>query len=262
MSTVVNLNTAVAHKVVFELKYDGGYAIWDRGGRVCNALLQTEEEWTVSAADANIVQMVSEELNLKFNFGVNKLDLAQQQTFRFPTLMDIPDFARIADAVTEAVVTGLQLESFQRIGFRFWEMFPTESVDEMNDALRRLSLFRALPQALSHATDLGIQSVVSRPANMLRLNVNSFEQTANIPPATYHAAQTNTREMDIDQKAAYLKKMRAQKMIDRFPKCGILVDLDAFIDFPPGSEALRVIDFVHTAASDFREIVKEVLKEA
>ena len=264
MATVVDLKTEVIHRYVFELRYDFGQIYWDRAGRIAKSLLAEQEEWDVNTIDLNRCQLVRRTANLAFSFGHEKLDLSQTQSADVEELLPLHEFSSIAENGASIVANHLEIDSFPRIGFRAWLLYPAADRDESYRFVRNLKLFRIHPAAtdtLGRTSEVSHRLIVERPGHMLRIAVAPFEQQVDLPPSVFRAAREKAKDRSHDQKQVLIDKLRAKKMISHYPQFGVLLDFDAYIEDPAYPDNLSVSDFITNSFEDFQN-TREVVLEA
>jgi len=262
MTTVVDLKTEVIHRFVFELRYEFGQIYWDRAGRIAKAILGQQEEWDFNAIDINRCQLVRRSANLAFSFGHEKLDLAQTQSVDVEELLPVHEFATVAENATNIVVENLEVESFPRIGFRAWHLYPATDRDESHRFVKNLRLFKLHPAAtesLGNTSEISYRLVVDRRTHMLRIAIAPFEQQVDLPPSVLRAAKVDAKKCSHGQRRVLIDKLKAEKKIKHYPQFGLLLDLDAYMEDPPYPDGLSVSDFVASSFDDFQKVQKVVL---
>jgi hypothetical protein len=255
-------STGVPHRYVFELRYDQGDLYWDRAGRITRKLA-AQEGWALQGIDTNGCHLRKDDDNLEYNFSAISLSLAQTQNQDVSSLMHPSEFAALGDMFSETVMDVLELESFSRVGFRSWTLFPTETLDDASDRIARSSAF-ALNQPVRELGSLSSVSfgvVVARKKYMVRIAVAPFEQHIAVAPSLIAAAKIKARESWTDQRKLRIQQLKAKKRIESYPQQGIMIDLDAYIEEPPFRRSLSCRDFVVDVVRDFELIRDTVLRE-
>ena len=265
MGIVVDPNSGVIHKYVYELRFDFGQVYWDRAGRIAREILTERDEWDFDRIDINNCQLAHRDLNLAFNFGHAKLDLNQTQTVDVESLLEVGEFSTLAETFTATVVNNLELEFFPRIGFRVWHLYPSSDREQSHKMVRDLKLFSldsALSTTIGEMSEVSHRLVVDRQKHMLRIAVAPFEQQVELPPSLIRAAKIQAKREPRGQRQKRIDAMKAKKRIEHYPHFGVLLDLDAYIEDPPYPDDLSISDFISTAFGDFREISRTVLTAA
>jgi hypothetical protein len=265
MPAIVDLKTEVVHRFVFELRYDLGQVFWDRAGRIARAIMAGFEGWDFDAIDINRCQLSNHLTHLLMNFGPEKLDLSQTQSIDVPKLIGIGEFGKSAEVLAAIVVNALELDSYPRIGFRCWFLFPTNNREESHACLQKLKVFRldaSVLQSLGKVSENSHRLVVDRGAHSVRVAIAPFEQQVNLPASVIRAAKQKARNQSAGQRKAQIDKLKAQKMVSSFPQVGVLLDMDAHIEDPPYPDALTISKFVSESEEDFRELKSMILESA
>ncbi len=265
MPLVVNASTEVVHRYVLELRFDFGHVYWDRAGRIAKEILGLEG-WDFEQIDINHCRLSRRDLNIAFNFGPGKLDLSQTQSSDIAELMPTGQFGSLAEQLAEIVVRHLELDSFPRIGFRTWHLYPTRDRQESCAILQDLELFRPSDSAmrvLGDVSEMSYRIVVERQEHMVRIALAPFEQAIDLPPSILRAAKTKARDLRGDKHArrALVDKLKAERMIQNYPQFGVLLDLDAYIEDPPYPDNLSASDFLANAVADFGALKTIVLQK-
>ncbi len=259
MDTIVTIGSEVRHRSVFELRYSQGYEYWDRGGKVVNEILQKSDSWQLKNVDRRGTQIIDPERNLAFSFGPTKADLSQTQSEDVGTLVDVTEFATIAEELTAIVSAIVNPADSERLGYRVWRIYGTGTKDEAEQMIRKLQCF-CVPEDLGDVTEASCTLVFERPTHMIRAAVVSFEQNLEIPRHVLETARSRPERLDRKQKQARLAKYRAQKSIKNYPSCGVLFDTDVYLEDPPYSSNLAITDFVLDAERDIESIRSSILR--
>jgi len=261
MATVVGLKTEVVHRYVFELRYEFGQVYWDRAGRIAKEILGIEG-WDFEEIDLNHCHLACRDRNLNANFGPGKVDLSQTQGPDVAKLMSPGEFGATAEQLAATVVKHLEVDTFSRIGFRVWHLFPSADREEAQRLVESLQMFSTdsqLRDRLGPVSEVSHRLVIERPAHMLRIAIAPFEQAVELPPSLVRAAKTKTRDLRHDRKG-FLDKLKAERIIRNYPQFGLLVDLDAYVEDPPYPDDLAASDFITAAIRDF-DTIKPLLLE-
>ena len=262
MTYVLDPKSAVRHRLVIELRYESGELYWDRSGRIARTLAH-REGWLTHSIDTNGCHIQKEDQNLVFSFSPTKLSLSQSQSQDVSELLSSGEFAAIAEEFSEIVVNSLDVEFLPRMGFRAWVLYPTESLDDASSRVSKMSFF-APCKAL---TDLGQLSyishsvVVARPDHMIRVAATPFEQQINLAPSIVAAARVRARDHWTKQKQVLVDQLKAKKAIKAYPRMGIMVDMDAFIEDLQSAKQLPICRFIDGATIDFNKISSTILSE-
>ena len=220
-------------------------------------------EWRVQRGAADAIQLTIEDSGLGFNYGPQKLDLSQELSLKNDTMMPFSEFAALADEMTAKVVMGLRLvDASTRIGFRVMYLYQVDTYEALKDLAKSLPALNAQAQffeSLGPSHDQLFRMETDLKTCSVMISLSHFEQNIQLPPSIYDQARVETSKLPAGQRRAFLAKERAKRMLKQFPKFGILLDLDAYVDFPPFPESLRVVDFITNAVADFNTIKKLAL---
>lgn len=180
-------------------------------------------------------------------------------------LLPVSEFATIAESAASMVAENLEIDSFPRIGFRAWLLYPAADRDESHGFVQDLKLFTldsTATESLGNPSEISHRLVVERPSHMLRIAVAPFEQQVDLPPSVLRAARTRARDHSRAQKQVLIDKLRAEKTIAHYPQFGLLLDFDAYIEDPPHPNEIPVSDFIANSFEDFQKTKKVVLEAA
>ncbi len=263
MVDVVDRATGVPHRLVFELRYERGELFWDRCGRIARTL-DSQEGWAPHSIDTNGCHIRNEDDNTVFSFSATSLSLSQSQSRDVEEVLPAERFAAIAEQFSEAVVGGLEVDTFPRMGFRLWTLFPTASLDDAASRVSRMTFFSPC-QAIADLGQLSYVShtvVIERSARMIRVAVTPFEQQVNLAPSLVAAARARAREHWGEQKKVLIQKLKARKTIRAYPAQGIMLDMDAYLEDLLSMKQIPVVEFITTSAKEFRLIARAILVEA
>lgn len=262
MQTVVNLREEIPHRFVFELRYDLGQIYWDRAGRITRQIIAENEGWDFGEIGIGNCALHKKDENLTLNFGPAKLDLSQTQTADVSKLIPIGEFGKVSERLAATVVNALEVESFSRIGFRMWHLYPTADRESSYQPMHRLKAvvlgneFERLGNALH---EVNFVAVADRGKHMIRIALAPFEQNVSLSPSVIQAAKLKARKESADQRRKLIDKEKAKKVIASYPHFGLLLDLDAYIEQPPYPDELSASDFVSRAAEDFSDVKQLIL---
>jgi len=202
---------------------------------------------------------------MAFSFGREKLDLSQVQSADVEELQPLHEFSSIAENGASIVAKHLEIDSFSRIGFRAWLLYPAADRDESYRFVRNLSLFRIHPgvtETLGEPSEVSHRLIFERPGHMLRIAVAPFEQQVDLPPSVFRAARAKARDLPRNQRQVRIDKHKAEKRIRHYPQFGLLLDFDAYIEDPPYPDELSVSDFIANSFEDFHNTRRVVLEAA
>ncbi len=256
----VSASTGVAHRYIFELRYDFGFLYWDRVGRLAGHL-SSEEGWDVGSMNVDRCILRNADKNIHFSYGPKKLDLAQTQSEDVVELLEAHEFAALAEQFSGDVLEALDQPFCTRIGFRFQELFGTSDQEEAAARVRSLDWARLhddIEQRLGPVSEPSFRAVFARPGRNVRVAVTPFEQQIELPPSILKAARARARDYPRDQTRVIRQRLKAEKMVKSYPNYGVLLDLDAYLEDPP-TPGVSISDFITTSHEDFAVVKKIVL---
>lgn len=261
-NTVVDLQKAILHRAVLELRYEFGQLYYDRTGRICRQIVSEHEGWDFGEIGIKGAQLVKADQNLVFSFSDRKLDLQQTQTSEVAALLTPAEFGKLAEEIVGAVVTPLELDTFPRIGFRVWHLFASDSREQsfaLMRELRAITLSDDFVELEDSVKQVSFTIVLDRGTHMARLVLAPFEQSIDLPESVTRVASSKARNQPKDQRRALVDQLKAAKMIASFPRFGLMMDVDFYIEDPPFPQGLSVSDFIATMAEDLHKLMQLVL---
>lgn len=81
-----------------------------------------------------------------------------------------------------------------------------------------------------------------------------------IPPGVAEAARVVAKDQPTRQKEAMLSKYKAKHFIEQYPACGVLLDLDSYIEDPPIGSGVSPGDFIEKSAREFQSLMGHFLE--
>jgi hypothetical protein len=262
MTRVAQFQAGILHRMVFELRYDSGELYWDRCGRAARKLA-SQKGWAVKSIDSNGCHILNEDQNLVFSYSPTQLALTQSQDKEVSDLLSYGEFGAVAEEFCEVVVQTLELNSFPRIGFREWTLYGTESIEDASARIGKMSFFSA-SKALNGLGELSYNShsvVVARPDRMVRIAATPFEQQIHLAPSIIAAAREKSHKHSKEQRKVLIQQMKARKAIEHYPRVGVMLDLDAYIEEAPYPEQVTPLKFIEESKNEFQLICDAILSE-
>ena len=253
----------IAHRRVYELRYDEGYTYLDRCGGTLNLLLREFPEWAVSAVNPGNGQLAHPESNKTFSFSPHKLDLGQTQNQKVSALDAPSSFAAEAEKFSKIVLDELGVNSFARIGIREWCLFGVDSTDDAHRfvlGMKALNAEAVIECTGGTASAGGFSVVVEKEGVDWRVAVSTVEQNVTPDPhGLRRLAKSRTHALPVNQHRALLDKIRAEKALKTFPPFSILVDIDAYLEEPPIPTDLDIADFVAGQLGKISEAAEKII---
>lgn len=260
MSTIVPNSRRIKNKQVVELRYGLGHIYWDRCGRIINEVLSGSPEWAFDSMKSGHCVMTRMDQNLQFVFGYGTLHLMQTQDVRVTDLLPVKDFAEIAESLAQIVIRVLELREFTRLGFRVWHMFETPSRYDANQAIARLKHFQ-FSERWGKVIAPTFSVEIEQPSRMLRVNLSSFEQEIRISPNLERNERIQAKNLPTGQREARIEKLKAKYKVESFPQCGVLVDIDGWIEDPLMDGGVSISSFAVDTFEEVGRVEKELLEE-
>lgn len=261
-NTVVDLQRAILHRAVLELRYDFGQLYYDRTGRICRQIVSDHEGWDFGEIGIKGAQLAKQDQNLVFSFNDRKLDLQQTQTGDVSALLNPAEFGKLAEELVAAVIAPLELETFPRIGYRVWHLFGSDSREQsfaLMRGLRAFTLGADIEQLGDNVKQVNFTMVLDRGTHMARLALAPFEQNVELPDSVTRVANQKARNQSKDQRRALIDQQKAAKVVASFPRFGLMMDVDFYVEEPPFPHGLSISDFVATASEDLHRLMQLVL---
>ena len=129
MAGHLDISNFVSDTVVYEIRYENGYLIWDRAGRLWTELRAKYPEMVLSDAGPLLQTFTWKRIHT-LSVG---LDKASVSTSRPGPVMK--EFTELAESLHEVIVKNLQIELLTRIGLRHIYGYACESLEQANQHL-------------------------------------------------------------------------------------------------------------------------------
>ena len=116
----INGKSSILQKLIFEVRYDYGYAYLDKCGRVINTIMSALPEWNVTGINLNGASLVNvrDDSALAFSSKNFNFVLEQGPGDDSLTAAHLTNFAEQAETISPIIIEQLGLKDFTRIGFR------------------------------------------------------------------------------------------------------------------------------------------------
>src|SRR5262245_50300341 len=116
----INGKNSILQKLIFEVRYDYGYAYLDKCGRLINTITRVFQEWNVTAINLNGATLVNirDDSALAFSSKNFNFVLEQGPGDDSLTAAHLTNFAEQAETISPIIIEQLGLKDFTRIGFR------------------------------------------------------------------------------------------------------------------------------------------------
>lgn len=252
--TCMNINgkNLILQKLIFEVRYDFGYAYLDKCGRIINAITREFPEWRVNSIDLGKANLANLLTNCSLAFSSQKLDfsLEQQPGGESLSLSNLDELAIQADIITNILIEQLGLKEFTRMGFRSFHWYPCKSKGEALAWIKNLHLY-SVSETLGKA--FGAQSeaeslivIIPGEERKYRIELSVIERAIQLDMGQ-DVLKISAKSLHQNQKQHLLKQLIAQKKIQENPDFAASIDLDVFQEFPlivaPG-------DFIQTSYAE------------
>jgi hypothetical protein len=253
---------SVLHRMVFEVRYNYGFTYLDRCGVTLNALLRAYPGWTVDDANVQGTVLRCPNVGAAFAFNSQKLDLNVQQSQAVAQVMPISDFAHLSSEMAAAVIEGVGIDDITRIGFRVWRLFGQADRKSAVERMRHVGIVSSEAiEAIAHAPieDVSFSAVVDLGEFQARLAVASVEQSIEVDATTLERAAKQPRDLPRDQRKALLDRLKAEKAVKSFPHHAVLVDVDAYAEYPVDNDRERFREFISDAFTRGGDLAQAVM---
>jgi hypothetical protein len=140
---LINGKNSILQKLIFEVRYDYGYAYLDKCGRVINTITRIFPEWNVTAINLNGATLVNirDDSALAFSSKNFNFVLEQGPGDESLTADHLTNFAEQAETVSAILIEQLGLKDFTRMGFRSFHLFACNSTNDALAWLKGLGLY-------------------------------------------------------------------------------------------------------------------------
>jgi hypothetical protein len=234
-------------KVVFELRYEHGHRYLDRCGET---LLQIEsrlpQEWIPQEINPSQGSLINPAKDIVFNFNSYKLDASQDHP------KDLKDFTAQVSALADVVCTNLDLNTFIRIGIRFYYFYPAESI-ERAEAMVRAANFGTLGPKLSSL--FGSEATAQKHIFIFedgrmgrRIEIGAVRRETGKVPASLLAVEP--RLLPRGQRQALAQRLVDARMYSQDPKFAMQIDSDNYELEPESFSVGSFIERNHLFVTD------------
>ncbi|OWK45826.1 hypothetical protein [Fimbriiglobus ruber] len=251
-------------QIICAVEYDTGELYFDRMGRISRTLAERETGWwrngNVGLAATTLLNPEEElRLDVSSSRTVITSDLRTQP--RVIEAEDVTRFAAEAQAAISIVTDELEIESFQRVGYRELYHFESESVEESERWVQSLGLMTASdalykkfgPQHYAMNWSLVLIGDECR----YRLSLSGTERVASIPvgDAEVNFRESGAKHLKRDDLLRTLKLDRARAVT---PEVYSLLDVDAFL-WDQIDTDFRIGDFITARATSMLKLLRECI---
>jgi hypothetical protein len=224
----------VLKTAICAVEYDSGELYYDRMGRVLRQLNKSNRGWLRNATvGVNQTQLLNPSNGLILNVAPSAAVLTLS-TEGHPEAIETEAVAGFADQVSFAIgviADELELEQFQRIGYRENFSFACASIEETETWLKDLGLVRA-DEALN--TTFGKHYAMTWALVFVgeecryRLELRGTERSAKVPVGPGEVAVKDSVAKHLNRHEL-LKLLKAERHHQMDPEYAAVLDIDAFL---------------------------------
>ena len=263
LSFYIKGKDAIIQKLVFEVRYDYGFAYLDRCGRTVNTIMREYPEWVVRSSDPSPqnAPLVSLANSCVFNFSALRYDFALERTPGDAPFdeVEVSEFIQQVESVSTIVGDVLELRDYTRAGFRVWYLFPFDSSQMAEEWLRTLGAYEVSSRFLE-AFESGVQAttaaiVMEGEDRRFRVAFSGVELQTQVDLGK-EVLQVRPRQLHKKQREHLKKQMEAKRRIRQNPEHAAMIDVDVSLDHPPAAEPS---EFVITSLEQIRSRLTSAL---
>ncbi len=233
----INGKNSILQKLIFEVRYEYGYAYLDKCGRIVNAITREFPEWAIRAIDVNGASLVNLRDDCSLSFSSKKFDFSLEQDPGSASLSleNLADFAEQAELLSAILIEQLGLKDFTRMGFRSFHWFSCGNINDAIawiDSLGFYSVLNKLEDAFGGKREATSFTVIIPGENWKyrieliaverHLQFNFDHEMLKTPPHLLHR----------NQRQHLLNQMATRKKLEANPPFAAVIDVDVFQEFP------------------------------
>ncbi len=246
----LNGKQSTLQKVVFEVRYQYGFAYLDKCGRIINAIMREYPEWMIrSNPEATSASLASIRTGCTLNFSSQTIQLSIDHVAGGPALSeeDTASFTDQIEYMTALLIDQLGVKDFNRMGFRAWYLFDCKDELEARTWINSLGYF-SISADLEQAFGGKIENTaaiifIGGKDRQFRVEVSPVERSVQIDLGQEILA-VRASALPKDQRATLLKQIDVKKRIIANPAFAVQIDVDVFQEFPL---TINPRDFVETS---------------
>ncbi len=232
----INGKNSILQKLVFEVRYEYGYAYLDKCGRVVNIITRSLPEWNVTAINLNGASLINVRDDSVLAFSSNKFSLVLEQGQGGSlSAAHLTNFAEQAETVSAILIEQLGLKDFTRIGFRSFHWFACNNTNESVAWLNSLGLYSVsdkLGKAFGEKTEaVSFTIIIPGKEWKYRIELNTMEQQLRVG-IDQESLKVPAHMLPNNQKQHLIRQMAVRKQLKANPEFAAVVDADLFQDFP------------------------------
>ncbi len=221
----IELEKLIIERIVLEVRFSRGFLYWDNCGKIWKALC---DKWadlemvTVDPAKA-LFKINDEGLELKFS----QADIHLSQSYP-PSSLNI--FKEVGRESIPLIANFLETKTFSRIGNRIFYLYPTASLEEASDIVRKTGLLSISEEKIKLFGD-----TLEEPCIQFRIQDEDVGYRFNVQALSRKLELQLPKPIEVDS--------------SKFVKHAVLVDVDYF--------TRKSVDL---SITDFEEIINQVQK--
>ncbi|MBL7996571.1 hypothetical protein JNM05_14485 [bacterium] len=131
---MIDHSKLVLEKIVLELRFPSGFLFFDNCGKVCKKIVQYYPNIEFQKINVDGTQFTLNEKFLGCSISHTNLAIAQE----FPLKLD--DFEELSETVSSILIKEFEIESFARIGNRFFYTYPSENRSKSQELIKETSI--------------------------------------------------------------------------------------------------------------------------
>jgi hypothetical protein len=259
---IINDRPSICHKVVYEVQYKYGFTYLDRCGSTINEIMKIAPEWILSDNTPNPqnAPLVSLRNGTSFNFSALKYNFALEQTLGADKDLekkDIDEFIEQVDLISSIVNERLSLSDFNRVGFRVWYLFASDTKEDSEKWISQLLKTMPIDDSICKALNGSMEAknyvvVIASTDRKFRISINGVESHAQIDRGG-NILNIRASKLSHDQDKFLLAQLKAKKRIAKNPVFAAMIDIDSFVEMPKDIEAK---DFVTVSLNQIEKLPK------
>lgn len=230
--------SAVLDRLIFEVRYGGGYRYFDKCGQSLLDISQQSEGWLPLAVNPQTGTI--ENPGKKFAMSFN--DSAFNFTADKPHSFTIENLAEEIALIWKIVQVNLGLEEYLRLATRLYYLLPCLSMEDAEKKLNKSALKVIIPKNLTDALNVKHQhsTVIFEKENMeYRVVLNTVTKHEGIQPSDI--LTVDPRFLSKDQKKYRLAKQKQLQEYSSNPMYAVCLDVDCVMSQP---ETINVKEYI------------------
>ena len=260
---IINGIPSICHKVVYEVQYKYGFTYLDRCGSTINEIMKRSPEWILSDNTPNPqnAPLMSLRNGTSFNFSALKYNFALEQTLGADKDLekkDIGEFIEQVDLISSIVNERLNLNDFNRVGFRIWYLFASETKENSEEWISQLLKTMPIDHSICKTLNGSIEAknyvvVIASSDRKFRISINGVERNAQIDLGG-NILNIRASKLSHNQDKFLLTQLRAKKRIAKNPVFAAMIDIDSFVEMPKGVDGK---DFITVSLNQIEKMLQE-----